>query len=222
VSHWKHTTSLLYIFTPLTPGVYSRGWVDPVPDPLLLRKSGSAENRTRNLWIWSKELWTLDHRGGHRRYICFIKVKYENIRVTVIPVLPLWLHCAKYYSYSIYRGLLTMPAWAAVNAFTYLTTPKLQLSAVSSQAWPKPTLSLLYFLVLIQYHVQLNLHGSGLLLCPAQFVNPIALAIYPPHVPLLYCYELYLSSRARVLRTVAQQLPSFLAPLFRLLGIKSQ
>jgi hypothetical protein len=26
---------------------YSRGWVDPVPDPLLLRKSGSAENRTQ-------------------------------------------------------------------------------------------------------------------------------------------------------------------------------
>jgi hypothetical protein len=27
--------------------LYSRGWVDPVPEPLLLRKSGSAENRTR-------------------------------------------------------------------------------------------------------------------------------------------------------------------------------
>jgi hypothetical protein len=31
--------------------------VDPVPDPLLLRKSGSAGNRTR-------DLWPLDHRGG--------------------------------------------------------------------------------------------------------------------------------------------------------------
>jgi hypothetical protein len=29
----------------------SRGWVDPVPDPLLLRKSGSAGNRTRDLWV---------------------------------------------------------------------------------------------------------------------------------------------------------------------------
>jgi len=29
----------------------SRGWVDPVPDPLLLRKSGSAGNRTRDLCI---------------------------------------------------------------------------------------------------------------------------------------------------------------------------
>jgi hypothetical protein len=31
--------------------------VDPVPDPLLLRKSGSARNRTRDLWICSQELW---------------------------------------------------------------------------------------------------------------------------------------------------------------------
>jgi hypothetical protein len=38
--------------------------VDPVPDPLLLRKSGSAWNRTRDLWICSQELWPLDHRGG--------------------------------------------------------------------------------------------------------------------------------------------------------------
>jgi hypothetical protein len=27
--------------------LYSRGWVDPVPDPLILRKSGSAGNRTQ-------------------------------------------------------------------------------------------------------------------------------------------------------------------------------
>jgi hypothetical protein len=38
--------------------------VDPVPDPLLLRKSGSAGNRTRVLWICSQKLWPLDHRGG--------------------------------------------------------------------------------------------------------------------------------------------------------------
>jgi hypothetical protein len=36
--------------------------VDPVPDPLLLRISGSAWNRTRDLWICSEELWPLDHR----------------------------------------------------------------------------------------------------------------------------------------------------------------
>jgi hypothetical protein len=31
----------------VAPQLYSRGWVDPVPDALLLRKSGSAGNRTR-------------------------------------------------------------------------------------------------------------------------------------------------------------------------------
>jgi hypothetical protein len=35
--------------------------MDLVLDPLLFRKSGSAENRTR---ICSQELWPLDHRGG--------------------------------------------------------------------------------------------------------------------------------------------------------------
>jgi hypothetical protein len=39
--------------------------VDPVPDPLLLRKSGSAGNQTRDLRICSQELSPLDHRGGY-------------------------------------------------------------------------------------------------------------------------------------------------------------
>jgi hypothetical protein len=41
-----------------------KGWVDPVPDPLLFRKSLSAGNRTRDLWVYSQELWPLEHRGG--------------------------------------------------------------------------------------------------------------------------------------------------------------
>jgi hypothetical protein len=32
--------------------------VDPVPDPLLLRKSGRAGNRTRDLWMCSQKLLT--------------------------------------------------------------------------------------------------------------------------------------------------------------------
>jgi hypothetical protein len=36
-----------YFFFQITPQLYSRGRVDPVRDPLLLRKSGSAGNRTR-------------------------------------------------------------------------------------------------------------------------------------------------------------------------------
>jgi hypothetical protein len=34
-------------FLEKAPELSSRGWVDPVPDPLLLRKSGSAGNRTQ-------------------------------------------------------------------------------------------------------------------------------------------------------------------------------
>jgi hypothetical protein len=37
--------------------------VNPVPESLLLRKSGNAENWTRDLWICGQELWPLDHRG---------------------------------------------------------------------------------------------------------------------------------------------------------------
>jgi hypothetical protein len=36
-----------YFFFQVAPQLYSRGWVDPVPDPLLLRKSSSAGNRTQ-------------------------------------------------------------------------------------------------------------------------------------------------------------------------------
>jgi hypothetical protein len=36
-----------YVFFQVPPQLHSRGWVDPVPDPLLLRKSGSAGNRNR-------------------------------------------------------------------------------------------------------------------------------------------------------------------------------
>jgi hypothetical protein len=50
------------LFYQVAPQLYSRGWVDPVPDPLLLRKSGSAGNRTRasgsvakNSDHWTKE-----------------------------------------------------------------------------------------------------------------------------------------------------------------------
>jgi hypothetical protein len=51
----------LYYFFQVAPPLCSRGWVDPVPDPLLLRKSGSDENRSRDLWICSPELWPVDH-----------------------------------------------------------------------------------------------------------------------------------------------------------------
>jgi hypothetical protein len=36
-----------YFFFQGAPQLYPRGWVDPVPDPVLLRKSGSAGNRSQ-------------------------------------------------------------------------------------------------------------------------------------------------------------------------------
>jgi hypothetical protein len=58
---WCHATSVTdpygrilgfldrsrYFFFRVAPQLYSRGWVEPVPDPLLLRKCGSAGNRTQ-------------------------------------------------------------------------------------------------------------------------------------------------------------------------------
>jgi hypothetical protein len=43
----------------VAPQLSWRGWVDPVPEPLLPRKSGSAGNRTWDLWYsGSLYLWT--------------------------------------------------------------------------------------------------------------------------------------------------------------------
>jgi hypothetical protein len=50
------------------PHLSKRGWVDPIPEPLLRRKSGRAENRNRDLWVCNQELWGLDHRGGSHTY----------------------------------------------------------------------------------------------------------------------------------------------------------
>jgi hypothetical protein len=51
-----------YFFFPVAPQLCSRGWVDPISDPQLHRKSGSAGNRTRDLCICSQERWPLDYR----------------------------------------------------------------------------------------------------------------------------------------------------------------
>jgi hypothetical protein len=49
-------------FLEIVSQLSSRAWVDPVPGPLLLRKSSSYGIRTRDLWICSQELWSLDHK----------------------------------------------------------------------------------------------------------------------------------------------------------------
>jgi hypothetical protein len=65
-----------YFFFQVAPQLYSRGWVDPVPDPLILTKCGSAGNRTGDLWIYRQELWPLDHRSGH--VICVQNFNFET------------------------------------------------------------------------------------------------------------------------------------------------
>jgi hypothetical protein len=53
-----------YFFNRVAPQLSLRGWVDPVPDLLLLRKSDRAGDRTRDLGDCSQKLWPLEHRGG--------------------------------------------------------------------------------------------------------------------------------------------------------------
>jgi hypothetical protein len=60
-----------YYFFQVAPRLYSRGWVDPVPDSLLF--CCSARDRTRDLRISSQELWPLDYRGGQRTINANIK-----------------------------------------------------------------------------------------------------------------------------------------------------
>jgi hypothetical protein len=51
----------------VAPQLCSRAWVDPVPDPLLLRNSGKNENPTRTSGSVARNSWPLDCRGGHRK-----------------------------------------------------------------------------------------------------------------------------------------------------------
>jgi hypothetical protein len=69
-----------YFFIQVPPQLSSRGWVDPVPEPLLLRKCGRAGNRTRDLWICSQKLSQLDHRGGPNIEISNLN-RYSNFYI---------------------------------------------------------------------------------------------------------------------------------------------
>jgi hypothetical protein len=70
-------------FIQVAPQLSSWGWVDPIPDHLLLRKSGRAGDRTRDLWICSQKLWPLDHRGSVKQNLnCLVWFKmYSSCNV---------------------------------------------------------------------------------------------------------------------------------------------
>jgi hypothetical protein len=46
-----------------------KGWVDPVPDPLPLRKSCRAGSRTRDLWVSSQKVWRTEKLKVKHTYI---------------------------------------------------------------------------------------------------------------------------------------------------------
>jgi hypothetical protein len=89
-----------YLFFQVAPQLYSQGWVDPVPDPLLHRKSGSAENRTRSsgyiqccekkhkLWKHSRwhaslSYWTERHNIGLRGFIS-VSIFHRDLPIDAI------------------------------------------------------------------------------------------------------------------------------------------
>jgi hypothetical protein len=70
------------LFYQVAPQLYSRGWVDPVPDPLLFFFWRCWESNP-GLQICSQEFWPLDHRGG-----CLDGI--EERKFLTLPGLKLW------------------------------------------------------------------------------------------------------------------------------------
>jgi hypothetical protein len=54
------------LFYQVAPQLYSRGWVDPVPEPLPFFFLVVPGIEHLDLRICTQELWTLDHRGGKK------------------------------------------------------------------------------------------------------------------------------------------------------------
>jgi hypothetical protein len=70
-----------YFFIQVAPQLSSRGRVDPVPDPPLLGKSGSARTRSLDLRICSQELWTKRPQGRSRAPVkCVERVGFPSWR----------------------------------------------------------------------------------------------------------------------------------------------
>jgi hypothetical protein len=89
-----------YFFIQVAPQLSLRGWVDPDPDSLLLRKSGRAGNQTRYLWICSQKLWTTRPQRRLREWPWYTKQptksrdmieKYvEDNKKNELPQFPMW------------------------------------------------------------------------------------------------------------------------------------
>jgi len=97
--------------------------VDPVPDPLLLRKSGSAGDRTRDLCICSQKLWPLDHRGG----LCAHLI--HSINVTVF--------CKS----EALRNVFTLISYLLVETHSASCLFTHSMIYLTLQSWPQCTVS---------------------------------------------------------------------------------
>jgi hypothetical protein len=74
-----------YFFFQVAPQLYSRVWVDPVPDPLLLRKSGSIGNRTRTYGSVTRNS---DHQTTEAVYFLLYNIYiYDRLCGLVVRVL---------------------------------------------------------------------------------------------------------------------------------------
>jgi hypothetical protein len=104
-----------YFSIQVAPQLSSRGWVDPVPDSLLLRKSGSAGNRSRDLRICSQELSPLDHRGGPKPNSYFYIYRSSN------------MHLQLYVSFynSEFTSYLHTPLWI-IREINFPPTPDIR------------------------------------------------------------------------------------------------
>jgi hypothetical protein len=81
-----------YFFFQVAPHLSSQGLSAPGSKPTATkRKSGSAGNRTRDLWLCSQEVWPIDHRGSqylHKdkliaiRWISFLLLRNAAYKVT--------------------------------------------------------------------------------------------------------------------------------------------
>jgi hypothetical protein len=103
------------LFYQVAPQLYSRGWVDPVPDPLLIFFWWCRESNP-GLRICSQELCPLDHRGG--QWHCF----FSFVLLTNVPVKKMALHP----SYLLCLLEPVSPYWSLPTSWVWFTTYKVQ------------------------------------------------------------------------------------------------
>jgi hypothetical protein len=82
-----------YFFFQVAPQLYSRGWVGPVPDPLLLRKCGSAGNRTR-------ASGSVVRNSDHRTKVKSFPLLYELHKLSYAGVHP---NCCNMTAYDLFK-----------------------------------------------------------------------------------------------------------------------